>query len=68
MECLGQLFGLLLMTGIEVFRAEINFGINPVLNRKIDPLEEHRVRDIDVNCRHRSFLITPNPKPPSFRG
>ena len=52
MECLGQLFGLLLLTGIEVFRAEINFGVDPVLNCKIDPLKEHGVRNVYVDNGH----------------
>jgi hypothetical protein len=51
-EGLGHSFDILLTAGIEVFRAEINFRMDPVLNCKIDPLNEHGVRNVYMDDGH----------------
>jgi len=46
------LFDVLLLTGIEIFCTEIDLGMDPVLDRKIDSLKEHGIRDIDMDDGH----------------
>jgi hypothetical protein len=57
MEDLGQLPHILLLTGIEILSTEINFGVDPVLNRKIDPLKKHGIRDINVDNSHSRIYL-----------
>jgi hypothetical protein len=46
------MFHILLMTSIQVLRAEIDLRVDAVLENKIDPLKEHRIRNIDVDNGH----------------
>ena len=51
-EDFSQFFDILLLTGIEILRAEIDFRVDPILDRKIDSLKEHGVRNIHMDERH----------------
>jgi hypothetical protein len=56
------------MTGIQIFRTEIDFRIDSVLDRKIDALKKHGIGDINMDDSHRWFLLTPPPLPSPSRG
>jgi hypothetical protein len=41
------------MAGIQIFRAEIDFRMDPVLDGEIDTMKKHGIGHIDVDNRHR---------------
>jgi hypothetical protein len=46
------MFHIFFMAGVQVLCAEIDLWMDAVLEGEIDPLQEHGVRDIDMDNGH----------------
>jgi len=57
---MGYMLDIVLAAGVEIPGAKINLGVDSVLSGKINPVEKHGKRDIDLNRGHLSLGLEKN--------